>query len=844
MLKNKKLTYITLFSSGGVGCYGFKKEELKCVATNELLSQRMDVQKANKICEYDSGYIVGDISKSEIKEKIYTEMEKWKKKGNDKVDVVFATPPCQGISVINHKKNDKEINRNSLVVESIEIVKQIKPRFFIFENVMAFQKTLCTSNDGRTLPIGDYIKESLGEDYIISGRIINLMNYGSNSSRTRTLVIGVDKSYRNNITPYDLFPQHKKEKTLRDVIYDFRRLDWAEICSDDFYHAFRTYNSKMRDWIQDLKEGECAFDNADPQTRPHKVVDGIIIENVRKNRDKYTRQRWDRFVQCIHTRNDQLAAQNTIHPEQDRVYSIRELMEMMTIPNCFKWIDSEIFELNQLSYEDKKSLYKAHELNIRRCMGEAVPTEFMRNIAQKIKAGLCKKNLGPQEINKAILEFSLDDRQSLKNFLKDNPLNFDVAALMRITELCNAKREENAAFYTNKFIVNEIMGKLPNFSKNEIRILEPSVGAGNFIPFLIKRYENVGQVTLDLVDIDEDSIETLKLIIEKIEIPNNFTVNIICQDFLLMDTPHRYDLVVGNPPFSKLKGKPKDKAKYIDQNINKNTNNLSVMFLEKCIRCSDCVSLVLNKTILSNHEFDVTRDILGKIKIDTIIDFGRYGFTGVSIETISLIVYPKQKPKNTLVYNMKYNNIYEQDQAYITDRKFPYFIIYRDEQFDLVADKLEFNVFNVFRDRQITKSITSTEPTPDSLWVIKARNINDEGAGATSMAGYDLHISEQKAKTLAVYKYVNDTSVYLTPNMTYNPRVMENIKGVIADGSTAVLIPNNPLKLTPAQISYFSTDEYRAFYKIARNLSTQSINVDKSSVFFYGKLKNDTQLIS
>ena len=286
------------------------------------------------------------------------------------------------------------------------------------------------------------------------------------------------------------------------------------------------------------------------------------------------------------------------------------------------------------------------------------------------------------------------------------------------------------------------------------------------------------------------------------------------------------------------------KNKYIDQNINKNTNNLSVMFLEKCIRCSDCVSLVLNKTILSNHEFDVTRDILGEIMIETIIDFGRYGFTGVSIETISLIVYPKQKPKNTLVYNMKHNKIYEPEQAYITDRKFPYFIIYRDEQFDLVADKLEFNVFSVFRDRQITKSITSTEPTPDSFWVIKARNINNEGGGATSVDGYDLHIPVKKAKTLAAYKYVNDTSVYLTPNMTYNPRVMENIKGVIADGSTAVLIPNHPLKLTPEQISYFSTDEYRTFYKIARNLSTQSINVDKSSVFFYGKLKNDTKLIS
>ncbi len=32
----------------------------------------------------------------------------------------MATPPGQGISVINHKKNDKDIQRNSLVIEPIE----------------------------------------------------------------------------------------------------------------------------------------------------------------------------------------------------------------------------------------------------------------------------------------------------------------------------------------------------------------------------------------------------------------------------------------------------------------------------------------------------------------------------------------------------------------------------------------------------------------------------------------------------------------------------------------------------------------------------------------------------
>lgn len=828
-----------MFSSAGVGCYGFQSEAYHCVATNEIIARRMDVQRANRKCEFDSGYIVGDIIDRETKNKIYKEIQRWEHKGNDRIDVVIATPPCQGISVINHKKNDKEIDRNSLVVESIEVVKTIKPRFFIFENVMAFQKALCITPNNRVVSIGDYVRESLGHDYIITGRIMNFMNYGSNSSRTRTLMIGVDKLYRNNIAPYDLFPEYRKEKTLREVIFDLPSLGWGEICNDDFYHAFRTYDLKMRSWIHDLKEGESAFDNTDPIKRPHKVINGQTKENIRKNRDKYTRQPWDRFIQCVHTRNDQLAAQNTIHPVQDRVYSIRELMEMMTIPKSFKWISLGLNELNSLDDNKKRLLYKTHEMNIRQCLGEAVPTEIMRQIAYNIRTRLTQRRCESFEINRLINENGLDSQDKLKEFVKFNPQKLDIASLMRITELCNAKREENAAFYTNKFLVNEVMGNLPNFSKNEVRILEPSVGAGSFIPFLFKRYEDVPHVILDVVDIDEDSIETLKLIIERIGIPQNFTVNIFCCDFLTIDFPYRFDLVIGNPPFTKFTGKRVDLAQYLMKNENRNTTNLSEMFLEKSIRCSDCVALVLNKTILSTDEFNDTRDLLRKMRIGTIIDFGRYGFTGVSIETMCLIVYPKQKPLRTLVYSMKYNNKYDQEQEYIVDKKFPYFIIYRDKEFDIVADKLDFGVFDVFRDRQITKSYTKQDFTQNSLWVIKAKNINDDGMGVTHILGYDVYLSVEVAKNLNAYKYVNNTSIYLTPNMTYNPRVIDNVPNAIADGSVAVLIPRSPLKLTDKQKAYFSTEEYRRFYSIARNLSTQSINVDKTSVFFYGVLKND-----
>jgi len=667
MLKDKSLTYISLFSSAGVGCYGFKKEGFHCIATNEIIERRLAVQKANDKCELDSGYICGDLSSDLTKKLIYDEIKKWDKKGNDKVDVVMATPPCQGISVINHKKNDKDIKRNSLVINSIEIVKNIKPRFFVFENVQAFEKTLCMTNAGEIIPIGECIRRELGEDYTISSRIMNFMNYGSNSSRTRTLVIGVLNSYRNNTSPYDLFPTYRKEKTLREVIGNFDELKWGEISTSDFYHAFRTYDRKMRDWIHDLKEGESAFDNEDPNKRPHRIINGKRVENIKKNRDKYTRQKWDRFVQCVHTRNDQLAAQNTIHPTQDRVFSVREIMEMMTVPNDFRWVNESLEELNALSLAEKRNVYKENEVNIRQCLGEAVPTEIIRQVAHNIKTELAKKRYESAGIGKIVNDYNLSETENLIEYIKEDPENLGVSGLQRIVELSNAKRLENAAFYTNKFIISMIMDALPSFNKDSIRILEPSVGAGGFLPLLFAKYENVPEVIIDAVDIDENSIKALKELIKKMNVPSNVTINLICEDFLFFNSGREYDLAVGNPPYSKLKDRTARTMAAIANNVNKSTYDLAEIFLEKCIRSANYTALVLNKTILSSGEYSATREWLSSFCLDRILDFGRYGFSELSIETICLMVDKCRKPSNTKIFNLKHNMYLTQDQKYISD---------------------------------------------------------------------------------------------------------------------------------------------------------------------------------
>ena len=209
-----KLNYISLFSSAGVGCYGLNQENFKCVATAEILEKRLNIQKYNKICENEEGYINGDISKENIKEKIYNVINKFKYENKIKdIDVLLATPPCQGISVANHKKKN-ELKRNSLIVDTFIITKKILPKFFIYENVQSFLKTLCQDKDNSVAKIEAVLLKYLFKSYFIHSKVINLKDFGSNSSRTRSIVIGSRRDL--DVNPIDLFPEQTKTKTIKD----------------------------------------------------------------------------------------------------------------------------------------------------------------------------------------------------------------------------------------------------------------------------------------------------------------------------------------------------------------------------------------------------------------------------------------------------------------------------------------------------------------------------------------------------------------------------------------------------------------------------------------------------
>lgn len=125
-----------------------------------------------------------------------------------------------------------------------------------------------------------------------------------------------------------------------------------------------------------------------------------------------------------------------------------------------------------------------------------------------------------------------------------------------------------------------MMKTLPVSEQETVRILEPSVGVGNFIPFILKKFEGKN-LQLDIVDIDSASLELAKILLQKYHVPDTCTIRYINDDFLLHDFPDRYDYVIGNPPFFKLKASDPRLPLYRLEAKNKNTSNICSFFFWK-----------------------------------------------------------------------------------------------------------------------------------------------------------------------------------------------------------------------------------------------------------------------
>ncbi|MEB7779970.1 Eco57I restriction-modification methylase domain-containing protein [Mammaliicoccus fleurettii] len=435
-----------------------------------------------------------------------------------------------------------------------------------------------------------------------------------------------------------------------------------------------------------------------------------------------------------------------------------------------------------------------------------------------------------RNLKKIIKQYNLHFNNELKKFIENNPENLDLNDLSIIAELNNSNRGDTAAYYTDYDTLEILNKQLPDINKDIVYILEPSVGIGNFLDIIIKKYKEKNKVFIDVVDIDKNSIELLKVLNKYREIPSNIFINYIINDYMEENLEKRYDLIIGNPPFLK-KNKVTKWNQFAKDLQDYTSKNIASFFMQKSLANADNVLLIMPKYFLSNSDFLYTRNICSKFAINKIVDFGESGFKGVLIETIALLINTKEKPKNCECISITKGFTNIQSQQKLIDRNFPNWLLYRDEYFDNIVKKMKLSVFNVVRDRGITtKMLNSSE----GIRVLKSRNISRDGNEILDIQNYDGYIEADILSKLPINKYRFRDDVYLSPNMTYYPRVIKKPNDCVTNGSVAILINKENDEIRKEHLEFWNSEKFDKFYAIARNYSTRSLNIDANSVKYFG----------
>ena len=127
------------------------------------------------------------------------------------IDGIFGGPPCQGFSAIG--KHDPKDPRRCLLGHFFRIIQDIKPSFFVMENVLG----LTYSNTRYVL---DKALRQVDEYAILGPEIWNAAQFGAATNRSRLFVVGIHKDCGEPITSKDMNAWTRKPTTVRDAIRD------------------------------------------------------------------------------------------------------------------------------------------------------------------------------------------------------------------------------------------------------------------------------------------------------------------------------------------------------------------------------------------------------------------------------------------------------------------------------------------------------------------------------------------------------------------------------------------------------------------------------------------------
>ena len=227
---------ISLFSCIGVGEYYLKDLGINVLVANELEKKRCDIYN---FFYPDTKVISGDISSNKVKNQIIEGSK------NNNIDLIIATPPCQGMSSVGKNRKDGTLHsdeRNSLILETFDIIESVNPKYVLIENVPRFLKVKYNFNT-KEESIIDILHSRFGNEYNIVSNIYNAADFGVPQVRNRLFI----RLFKKGLS-WDDPKISTKQITVEEAIGNLPSLE-SGMSSNIKNHWARIHPEKHRDLI-------------------------------------------------------------------------------------------------------------------------------------------------------------------------------------------------------------------------------------------------------------------------------------------------------------------------------------------------------------------------------------------------------------------------------------------------------------------------------------------------------------------------------------------------------------------------------------------------------------------
>ena len=344
----KKYTFIDLFAGCGGLSLGLEQAGFEVVFMNEIVETFASTYLANHNLK-EGQYFIGDINELNKCLDKYSDILKNPVKP---ITLVCGGPPCQGFSMANRQRIIDD-PRNQLYKAYLQFLSEVRPQFFIMENV----KGMANKFD----EIITNFKEYLGEEYIYDYRLLKVQDFGIPQNRERFIMIG----NRMGIDPNELFTEIERHKrppfVLKDALYGLPHLEARKEKNQgeyeslecgfterdfsypdtDFYHFIngdkvitKLYNHKNR--YNNLRDIEIFRRLPLGANSLHESIQDIMPYKRRNNifKDKYFKLDENQICKTI-TSHMKYDCNMYIHPWEARGLSPREAARIQTFPDDF-----------------------------------------------------------------------------------------------------------------------------------------------------------------------------------------------------------------------------------------------------------------------------------------------------------------------------------------------------------------------------------------------------------------------------------------------------------------------------------------------------------------------------